>query len=115
MAVALPRRSTPAVVLGIIFLFYLPDSPAHAAWLTPSERSAILSLVPRPRPADIRIHPPTLRHPRVWLLGIFMFCMLASNYAYVFTAPVILQKATGFSITRVGFLIAAMNSSPPPA
>ena len=33
----------PAVVLGFVVLVYLPDSPAHASWLTPEERTWLLA------------------------------------------------------------------------
>jgi MFS transporter, ACS family, tartrate transporter len=101
-------EALPAVILGIIYFLYLPDSPAEASWLTASERDAILARIPPPTHHTESILP-VLRNPRVLLLGAFMFCMLTSNYAYVFSAPAILQKATGLSVSRVGFLIAAAN------
>src|SRR5580704_17183115 len=33
----------PAVILGIVFFFVLPDSPATARWLTGPERNAVLA------------------------------------------------------------------------
>jgi ACS family tartrate transporter-like MFS transporter len=101
-------EALPAVVLGGVYLLYLPDGPADAKWLTEPERAAILAGIPPAAPHTHAILP-ALRDRRVWLLGAFMFCMLASSYAYAFSAPAILQKVTGFSITRVGFVIAAMN------
>jgi ACS family tartrate transporter-like MFS transporter len=101
-------EALPAVLLGVVFLLYLPNCPADAKWLTEPERAAILAGIPPPAPHSHSILP-VLRDRRVWLLGLFMFCMLASSYAYAFSAPAILQKVTGFSITRVGFVIAAMN------
>jgi len=107
MAVAFLVEALPAVVLGII-----SSSISPIAQPTPhgSRHRAERHPLPRPPPAASRHNEsilPTLRHPRVWLLGIFMFCMLASNYAYVFTAPVILQKATGSASPGSAF------SSPP--
>jgi ACS family tartrate transporter-like MFS transporter len=103
-------EALPAILLGIIYLLYLPDGPADAYWLTPAERAAIIARIP---PTPTRRHAesvlPVLSNARVWLLGIFMFCMLGSNYAYIFSAPAILQKVTGLSVSRVGFIIAAMN------
>jgi MFS transporter, ACS family, tartrate transporter len=102
----------PAVILGVIFFFVLPDGPATARWLTESERRAVLNRIgggtaqKTPREAE-RIGP-ALRDARVWLLGIFNFCMLGSSYAYGFSAPTIVQTLSGFSITGTGFVIAAM-------
>ena len=101
----------PAVVLGVVFFFCLPDSPATAQWLTEPERNAVLARLNRVTPHSPRQHEsiaPALRDPRVWLLGIFNFCMLGSSYAYGFSAPTIVQTLSGFSITGTGFVIAAM-------
>jgi MFS transporter, ACS family, tartrate transporter len=101
----------PAVVLGVVFFFVLPDGPASARWLTEPERSAVLVRRERTSPHSPKQHDsiaPALRDPRVWLLGIFNFCMLGSSYAYGFSAPAIVQTLSGFSITGTGFVIAAM-------
>jgi ACS family tartrate transporter-like MFS transporter len=99
----------PAILLGIVFLVYLPDNPQRAKWLTDAERVSILESVSAPeRPASHGVGT-ALRDPRVWLLGGFMFCILGSFYALLFSAPVILQKLTGFTISRTGFLIAGVN------
>lgn len=102
----------PAVILGVVFFFVLPDGPATARWLTESERSAVLVRIQGGTPQNMPRHTepigPTLRDPRVWLLGIFNFCMLGSSYAYSFSAPTIVQTLSGLSITGTGFGIAAM-------
>jgi len=101
----------PAVILGVVFFFVLPDGPATARWLTEPERSAVLARRERTSPHSPKQHDsiaPALRDPRVWLLGIFNFCMLGSSYAYGFSAPTIVQTLSGFSITGTGFVIAAM-------
>jgi len=102
----------PAVILGVVFFFVLPDGPATARWLTEPERNAVLFRHQgRTRQYSPKQHDsigPALRDPRVWLLGIFNFCMLGSSYAYGFSAPTIVQTLSGFSITGTGFVIAAM-------
>jgi ACS family tartrate transporter-like MFS transporter len=102
----------PAVILGIVFYFVLPDGPATARWLTEPERNAVLarqqSRAAQRSPKEHDSIGPALRDPRVWLLGIFNFCMLSSSYAYGFSAPTIVQTLSGFRITATGFVIAAM-------
>ncbi|MDP9039196.1 MAG: MFS transporter [Acidobacteriota bacterium] len=102
-------EAAPAILLGIVYLLYLPDSPAHARWLSVAERSALLAELNQHavRPAPHEPIAPALRDPRVWLLGAFMFCMLTSSYGYIFSAPIILQKATGYTNARVGYLLSA--------
>src|SRR3984957_7263264 len=86
----------PAVILGIVFFFVLPDSPATARWLTDAERNAVLvrqqNRARQRSPTEHETIGPALRDARVWLLGIFNFCMLSSAYAYSFSAPTIVQS-----------------------
>jgi MFS transporter, ACS family, tartrate transporter len=100
----------PAVVLGIVFLIYLPDSPAHAAWLTPAERSWIVRRVNQ-EAADPGNHSigRALTDPRVWQIAVFMMVMLGTLYAYTFSAPDIVQRATHLSTTYVGLILAGLN------
>jgi ACS family tartrate transporter-like MFS transporter len=102
-------EALPAIVLGILFLRFLPDSPADARWLTEPERRSILAAVQQDSaPAHGVSILPVLGDLRIWLMGAFMFCMLCSSYAYTFSGPAIVQKATGLSITRVGFIISGL-------
>jgi MFS transporter, ACS family, tartrate transporter len=99
------------VVLSLIFLIHLPDSPTEATWLNAEERAWLLSQAKQPAAAErsqdgVR-H--ALADPLVWLLGLTSFCMLICTYGYSFSAPAILQKVTSLSVTRVGFLVAFMG------
>ncbi len=98
----------PAVLLGVVFFFILPDGPAQAHWLSPDERQAILKRLETPAgsvPGGSLVD--ALRDRRVWLFAAFSFLNLVSLYAYTFSAPAILQSATHLGASRVGFLIAA--------
>jgi ACS family tartrate transporter-like MFS transporter len=103
----------PPVLLGLVFLFLLPDNPGAAVWLTEAERNVIVARVqsgtPRQPHGDHDAIASAFTDPRLWLLGLFMFFMLASGYAYSFSAPAIVKKLTGFSIGNTGFVIAGMN------
>jgi MFS transporter, ACS family, tartrate transporter len=101
----------PAIALGVVFLLCLPDTPAQAAWLAPEEQAWLLTQIREDAAAGGHTENfgRALRDPRVWQLGLLSLCMLGSTYAYTFSAPAILKKLTGFSVTNVGFLIAAMN------
>jgi ACS family tartrate transporter-like MFS transporter len=43
------------------------------------------------------------------MIGAFFLCALTTNYAYGFSAPAILQDATGWNIAQVGYLVAALG------
>jgi ACS family tartrate transporter-like MFS transporter len=102
----------PAVLLGIAFFLFLPDSPAQANWLTEDERLWIIQHVHK-APSEATHQGDSigraLLDPRVWQLGIFMLIMLASSYAYTFIAPDIVQRSTHLSTTIVGFIIAGLS------
>ena len=102
----------PAVLLGIAFFLFLPDTPAHAKWLTEDERQWIVRQVSRAS-SEAAHHGDSvgrvLLDPRVWQLGIFMLFMLASLYAYTFIAPDIVQRSTHLSTTNVGFIVSGLS------
>jgi ACS family tartrate transporter-like MFS transporter len=50
-----------------------------------------------------------LLSPKVWMIGAYFFCALITSYAYGFSAPAILQGATGWSVANVGYLIAGFG------
>jgi MFS transporter, ACS family, tartrate transporter len=99
----------PAMVLGIWFWLALPDSPTTAAWLTQPERAAIAEELTPPafgHPTQ-RSLLKVLREPRVWLVGIFAFCMLGMSYSVSFFLPIMLSGLSGWTPSRVGYMIAA--------
>jgi ACS family tartrate transporter-like MFS transporter len=104
-------EALPALVLGVVFLFRLPDTPADAPWLRAEERQWLLGRI-REDAAGAEHGENAARallDPRVWQIGLLFFCMLGMTYAYTFSAPAILKKLTGLSTANTGFLIAAMS------
>jgi ACS family tartrate transporter-like MFS transporter len=102
----------PAVVLGVVFLIFLPDSPATAPWLTGDERAWIVRRIDEGAvEASHAGHSVgrALADPRVWQLGFFMMLMLGSLYAMTFYLPDIIAQSTHFTATVVGFIVAAIN------
>jgi MFS transporter, ACS family, tartrate transporter len=107
----------PAVLLSAIFFFFLPNTPADAKWLTVAERAWLLDQLRTDNAAaggaGERGHAEGVFHailnPRVLQLGFLLFCLYIGDYAVKFTAPLIIQQITGFSNTKVGFVIAALG------
>lgn len=106
-------EGVPAILLSVIFLLYLPNNPAEARWLTDDERAWIHSQLHSDRTSGVAIQSDELGRAfldtRVWLLGLFNACILGCSFAYTFSAPAIIQKLTGFSITHVGLIVASMS------
>ncbi len=103
----------PAVILSVVFIFYLPNTPAEAAWLTAEERDWLVEQLRAGnetiggRRAEGALR--AILNPRVWQLGMYLLCIYIGFYAFSFSAPVLIQQATGLSNTNVGFAIAIMG------
>ncbi len=97
----------PPVILSVVFLLYLPDTPANAKWLTDEEREWITRHV-SPMDGHVVKIARALLDQRVWQVSVVFLCMLGCSYAYSLSAPAILQAITGFDNHNVGYLTAAM-------
>jgi len=99
----------PAVILSAVILKGLPNSPAQAAWLTDAERTWIHDRLSADKAAlgTVTDHglARALLDPRVWQLGICNLFILGSTYAFTLSAPAVLQGATQWSATKVGFVV----------
>jgi ACS family tartrate transporter-like MFS transporter len=97
----------PAVVLGAITLFVLPDRPDEARWLSPEERDWIDGRLAEERAATTGVAKMTiwqaLRHPAVLMLTAGLFFTYSGGYAFWFWEPTMLQRLTGWSVTKVSW------------
>jgi ACS family tartrate transporter-like MFS transporter len=85
----------PAVILGCLILFFLPDRPRDARWLTVEERDALEAELDRDRiirsgKAKIGVLE-ALAHPKVLLLALAYFLGVSANYGLEFFLPSILK------------------------
>jgi ACS family tartrate transporter-like MFS transporter len=87
----------PAVVLGIVTLFYLTDRPRDATWLTSVERDWItdeLEAEKRRKAAAGRVSLlGAFRQRNTLLLAAALFTANISSYAFVFWLPTIIRNA----------------------
>jgi sugar phosphate permease len=99
----------PAVVLGIVALFVLPDWPREARWLPASERDWITARLEEERRAKAQAEQMTigqaLRHPSVLVLTAGLFFTYTGGYAFWFWFPTMLQRFTGWTdVQRIGWV-----------
>ena len=103
----------PAALFSFVFLSMLPDGPMQATWLTAEERVWLKRQLDGDSMYAHLGHDAgvmrALLSPKVWMIGGFFLCALTANYAYNFSAPAMLQQATGWSVTNVGFLVAGFG------
>jgi MFS transporter, ACS family, tartrate transporter len=95
----------PAVVFGVVTLYYLTDWPREAEWLSVEEREGITRELSREREAKARTGNCTIweamRMRRVLLLTLVYFLAVAGIYGFILWFPTILKRASGFSNVTV--------------
>jgi ACS family tartrate transporter-like MFS transporter len=103
----------PAALFSFVIFTMLPDSPKDATWLTPEEKSWLAGQLQADSAEAHLGHGASvlqaLLSPKVWLIGTYFLCALTVSYAYSFSAPAILQSTTGWSVTKIGWLVAAFG------
>ncbi|MGW5448945.1 MFS transporter [Streptomyces asiaticus] len=112
-------EAVPALLVGILTLFYLDDGVRDAKWLTDEEKAVVERAVAEDG-AHRTVHGRVLdafREPRVWLMCLIYFCFVMGQYALTFWMPTFVES-TGIDgnlaigvLSAVPFLAAlvAMN------
>ncbi len=99
-------EAAPAVVFGLLCVFYLPDHPADATWLSDAEKRWLDEEMQQERKV-VTAHRTfsvlqTLWHPRVLALAAIHFGQAAVSVGLaVFSAQII--KSMGLSLMQTGF------------
>jgi ACS family tartrate transporter-like MFS transporter len=100
----------PAIVMGLVILIVLPDTPSQAAWLSPQERQWLedhLSPMEAVKPTG---HGPegvlkAAFDRNVLWLGLSNIFVLGSSYAFGLSAPAVLKGVTDWSAGNVGLFM----------
>jgi len=100
----------PAVILGVITIWYLTDWPDQAQWLHADEKEWITTELQREKQAkhsrrSYRVWE-ALRHRDVILLTGSYFCAMTGSYGIAFWLPTILKRLSGKSDLKVTLLAA---------
>jgi MFS transporter, ACS family, tartrate transporter len=100
----------PAIIFGIITLFYLTDWPHQARWLPDDEREWLTSELEREKQAKQGAHSlgilQAFRHREVILLTLAYICVNGTVYGFTFWLPQIIKKYSGSSDLVVSLLSA---------
>jgi MFS family permease len=100
----------PAILFGIITIFYLTDWPKQAKWLPADEREWITEQLLKEKQAKQRVRSfsvwEALRHRDVVLLTLCYFCALTGGYGVSFWLPTILKRLSGLTDFQVTLLAA---------
>jgi ACS family tartrate transporter-like MFS transporter len=101
----------PSVVLGLVVLWYLPNGPHDATWLTEEEKKFLLARLQSSREAEVAAaHASTLKgalgNPRVWGFGFCYFGVVIGLYGLTFWLPTIIKGLSNLSDFAIGLLSA---------
>jgi MFS transporter, ACS family, tartrate transporter len=98
-------EGVPALVFGVVTIFYLTDWPKEAHWLEKDERDWIMDELEREKQAKKAVKAPrvwqALRNPDVIKLTLAAFCGLTSIYGFGFWLPKIVERLSGRSVLQV--------------
>ena len=93
----------PAVVFGVIIVFFLTDHPRQAKWLEPDEQEWIASRLEDEKQALRRVGHLTviqgLRQRNVLLLALACAFANLSMFAFLLWLPTTIRNASGLSVT----------------
>ena len=98
----------PAVILGVIVFFLLPDRPQNTKWLSPVEKDWLQArlyeetLQSKGR-AHFRLRDAFLSR-KIWLLCLIYFLLTVGIYGYEMWLPSIIQEFSGLSYSLVGLI-----------
>jgi ACS family tartrate transporter-like MFS transporter len=104
----------PALVLGVVVLFLLPDRPSRARWLTAAEATALEQHLAAEDAREVGREVPTreaLTDLRVLALSVVYFGIVFGLYVLAFFLPQVIEGfqeefGTTFSLLEVGLVTA---------
>jgi len=100
-------EALPAVVVGVVIWFVLPDRVADARWLTDAQKRTIASQIA----AEDALKPTShargaFANPRIWLMSLMLFAFATGNMGISFWLPTLVQRAGHGGSFAVGSLTA---------
>jgi MFS transporter, ACS family, tartrate transporter len=103
-------EGVPAIIFGVVTLFYLTDWPHQAKWLPEDERKWLIAELEREKQAKQAKHSigilQAFRHREVVLLTLAYFFMVTAVYGLNFWLPSIIQKLSGLPNLIVSLMAA---------
>ena len=96
-------EGVPAIIFGVVTLFYLTDRPSQAKWLPEDEKQWIIAELEREKQTKLAAGRVSLwqgfKHPQVILLLTIYFFAVTGNYGLTFFMPSITENMSGMSVT----------------
>lgn len=100
----------PAIIFGIITIFYLTDRPHEAAWLPADEREWLQQELAQEHQFKREANPlrilQAFSHREVITLSVAYFFIVSTHYGFTFWLPSIIKQQSGSSNLRVTLISA---------
>src|SRR4051812_40345823 len=84
----------PSIIMGFVTWAYLTDKPEQAGWLSDDEKRIVRQELDKDRQTlGAREHSilSSLKDPRIWILVLVYFCIIAANSSLTFFAPTLVK------------------------
>lgn len=104
-------EGAPSIIAGLVTLLYLTDRPEDAGWLDAEQRRLLAGeLIRDQRGMSEREHDmfKALRNPKLWLLVLIFFCIVAANSTLTFFGPSAVRDIGFADASTVGWIMAAI-------
>jgi ACS family tartrate transporter-like MFS transporter len=95
----------PSLICGIATLWFLPDGPAKAKWLSEDEKRIIAARLAAEPPGALHGFKEMLLDKRIWILMIPDFSIVIALYGLNLWQPQMI-KAMGYTNIETGFIVA---------
>lgn len=100
-------EAVPSLVLGIVTIFYLPNSIRAASWLSNDEKRLLEENIANDHAGKVdHALSGVFTNPRVWLMAAIYFCCMMGLYGVGFYLPTLIKAAGVKDALDIGLLTA---------
>lgn len=102
-------EAIPAIIFGIILIFWLKDSPEDANWLTPEEKQFLKIQLEQETASKLAVKKYTIwqafSDKEVLKLCLIYFMWITGFWGFNFWMPTVLKAVSGWSNAAIGWII----------
>jgi MFS family permease len=97
-------EALPTMLLGVAALFYFPDRPEDARWLSLEEKAWLAHHAANRSNRSQANDWSVLATPIVWMSALLWFCLLSGAYGIMFWLPQMVKQLTALTPFEIGLV-----------